>query len=223
MKCKGGRREYGSTTSQVDITMNMLLAFIGMFILAFVAMRIKIEKSKKIDAKAEFMITVSWPKESGDDVDTYAEDPMGNLVFFRRREEGLMHLDRDDLGKRNDRVKDVFGNIIEIQENQEIVTIRGIIPGEYVVNTHMYRKTDGNPTKVKIHLQKLNPQVETIALTHSEFISTGEEITAFRFKINEEGDVTYVNEIEKPLAVNHISPTYGESSEFAIPEGENYE
>ena len=50
----------------------------------------------------EFLITVFWPDNLEDDVDIYVEDPAGNLVWFKSREPGLMHLDRDDLGKRND-------------------------------------------------------------------------------------------------------------------------
>ena len=58
-----------------------------------------------------------------DDVDTYVEDPSGNLVAFMRREEGLMHLDRDDLGKRNDSVLPDYG-VVEYTENRELVTLR---------------------------------------------------------------------------------------------------
>lgn len=202
------RRDYGSVTSQVDMTTNMLLLFVGLFVVAFIAMRIKIEKSKKVDAKAEFMITVTWPKECGDDVDTYTEDPLGNLVFFRRREEGLMHLDRDDLGMRNDRVRDAFGNIIEIKENQEIVTIRGIVPGEYIVNAHMYRKVDKEPIEVKVLLQKLNPEVQTIRQRVVKLSKHGDEETAFRFIIDKDGEVTDVNEIEKVLAGPRNAPQY---------------
>jgi len=202
------RRNY-SPLSQLDMTTNMLLLFVALFVIAFIAMRIKIEKSKKIDAKAEFMITISWDKECGDDVDSYAEDPLGNLVFFRRREEGLMHLDRDDLGKRNDRIRDSFGNIIEIKENQEIITIRGIIPGEYVATVHMYRKISKEPTKVNIHLQKLNPEVRTVRQKTVVLETHGDEKTAFRFTIDKDGDVTAVNDIEKLLAAPRSEPQYG--------------
>ncbi len=194
------KRDYGSGIAQIDMTTNMLLLFVGLFVIAFIAMQIKIEQAKKIDAKAEFMITITWPKECGDDVDSYVEDPLGNLVFFRRREEGLMHLDRDDLGLRNDRVRDTFGNIIEVKENQEIVTIRGIILGEYIINAHMYRKCDNGPTKVTILLQKLNPVVCTIRQKTMVLKRHGDEETAFRFILDKEGEVTHVNEIEKQLA-----------------------
>ena len=213
------KRDYGLGLAQLDMTTTMLLIFVALFIIAFMAMKIEVEKSKKVDAKAEFMITVTWEKSSNDDVDSYAEDPLGNLIFFRRLEEGLMHLDRDDLGARNDRVRDTFGNIIEIQENQEIITIRGIIPGEYVINAHMYRKMDDKPIEVMIHLQKLNPKVITISKKIVLLAKDGDEQTAFRFILDKDGEVTNINDVEKQLASSkneaqfdnpEASPYFGE-------------
>jgi hypothetical protein len=132
------RPKYNSTISFIDLAFNLLICFVCLFSIAFLVMSKKIEKDKKINAKAEFMITVTWPNELHDDVDTWVEDPLGNIVSFNRREQGLMHLDRDDLGNRNDKITLEDGTTIEFKENREIVTVRGIVPGEYVVNAHMY-------------------------------------------------------------------------------------
>ena len=83
-------REYGSATAFFDLLFNILCCFVVLFSISFLLMSRKIEEDRKIKANAEFMITVTWPKDSDDDVDTYVEDPLGNLVFFRRRDEGLM-------------------------------------------------------------------------------------------------------------------------------------
>ena len=56
----------------------------------------------KVDTKAEFLITVSWPDNHPDDIDTFVQDPLGNMVWYRRREAGFMVLDRDDRGGAND-------------------------------------------------------------------------------------------------------------------------
>jgi len=55
-------------------------------------------KSGKIDTKAEFIITLTWPDSHPDDIDLYAEDPVGNIVWYHAREAGFMVLDRDDRG-----------------------------------------------------------------------------------------------------------------------------
>lgn len=206
-------RKYNSDISFVDLAFNLLICFVCLFSISFMLMSTKIEKDKKINAKAEFMITVVWDKDSNCDVDTYVEDPAGNLVSFGRREQGLMHLDRDDLGKRNDRVILQNGRLIEVSENREIVTIRGIIPGEYVVNVHMYRRPnqdynpdkDGEiidepiPTPVIIRLDKLNPRVKLIAQKEVMLKNNGDEKTAFRFTLDNDGDVTNTNELFKSL------------------------
>ena len=194
-------REYGSPTAFFDLIFNILCCFVVLFSISFLLMSQKIEEDRKIKAHAEFMITATWSKTSDDDIDTYVEDPLGNLVFFRRREEGLMHLDRDDLGRRSDTVRGADGTVYEIEENREIVTIRGIIPGEYVVNAHMYLDRKKNtPTPVSVKLEKLNPRVEIVTTARLDLGNTGDEQTAFRFVIDAVGDVTAVSTLAKSLA-----------------------
>lgn len=196
------KKDYGgSSLALTDLTSNLLAIFICLFCLAFLLMAKKIEKAKKVDAKAEFLITVTWPEDSDNDIDTYVEDPLGNLVFFRSREKGLLHLDRDDLGTKNDRLQLPDGTSYEVKENREIVTLRGIIPGEYTVNVHMYMKKDkSEETKVTVKLEKINPSVKLITIKDVIVKENGDEKTAFRFELDKEGQVTKVNDLEKELA-----------------------
>src|SRR3979490_193196 len=61
-------------------------------------------KQGKIDSKADFIITMSWPDSHPDDIDLYAEDPLGNIVWYHVREAGFMVLDRDDRGSANNTI-----------------------------------------------------------------------------------------------------------------------
>ena len=79
-----------------DMLFNMLIAFVFCFIIALLAMNPKALKAGDIPSKAEFIVNLSWPDMNPDDIDTWVQDPAGNLVWFRAREAGLMHLDRDD-------------------------------------------------------------------------------------------------------------------------------
>jgi hypothetical protein len=107
-------------------------------------------------------------------------------------------LDRDDLGHRNDTVQTEWGPI-EFKDNREIVTIRGTIKGEYVVNVHMYMKrSKAAEVPVTIQLDKVNPY-STITIKEVVLRLTGDEGTAFRFTVNAEGDVIDVNQLEKAL------------------------
>jgi len=198
------KREYHTNLAFLDVLFNTLLCFAALFAMSFILIN-PAKKDRNVVAKGEFMIIVTWPKDMDNDVDMYVEDPEGHLVAFMRREEGLMHLDRDDLGQRNDVVQTQFGEI-EYNENREIVTLRGIVPGEYVINVHMYMRRDDSPTTpVTIQLDKINP-FSTIMIKRVTLGDSGDEKTAFRFTLDEEGEVVDVNELPKTLTQPEGAP-----------------
>ena len=96
-------KSYNSNTSFLDILFNTLVGFVLLFIIAFLLIS-PVKKKKEIEQKAEYVITITWPGDMSDDVDSWLEDPTGKVMYFRKREAGLMHLDRDDLGSLNDTI-----------------------------------------------------------------------------------------------------------------------
>ena len=204
------KRNYHTNLAFLDLLFNTLLCFAALFSLAFILINPS-KKNKTVDAKAEFIITVIWPSEMDDDVDTYVEDPEGNLIAFNRREQGLMHLDRDDTGLSFDTISTSFG-LVEYKENREMVTIRGYVPGEYVVNVHMYTKREDKETPVTIILEKINPY-KVVTGRNVVLKLRGDEKTAFRFTVDDEGKVIQTNQLEKGLAKRNPRPTLpGDSS-----------
>ena len=110
-----------------------------------------------------------------------------------------MHLDRDDLGRSNDVIR-VAGREIVHPLNQEIVSIRGIQPGEYVVYLHLYRAApEARPVPATVKVEKLNPKVEVIFYGEIVLGRPSEERTAVRFSVHADGDVADVNELAKAL------------------------
>jgi len=190
------QRKYHTNLPFLDLLFNVLIGFVFLFIVSFLLIN-PIAKRADIEVKAEFLITVFWPDNLEDDVDIYVEDPAGNLVWFKSREPGLMHLDRDDLGKRNDEVVTAAGTIL-FPENREIVTLRGIVPGEYVVNVHCYFKVAVDPVPVTIQIDKINPYSVVLRET-VDLANKGEEITVTRFSVNSKGEVTNINKLPKKL------------------------
>ena len=190
------QRQYHSNLPFVDLLFNVLIGFVFLFIVSFLLIN-PIAKRADIEVKAEFLITVMWPDDLEDDVDTYVEDPVGNLVWFRSREPGLMHLDRDDLGKRNDEVTTAAGTIL-FPENREIVTLRGVIPGEYIINIHMFFKVGQEPVPVTVQIDKINPYSVVLRET-IELKNKGDEVTVARFSVKSNGDVINVNKLPKKL------------------------
>jgi hypothetical protein len=194
------RKRYHNNTSFLDVLFNALLGFVFLFIIAFMAMNVSSKKGD-IQTKAEFVITVTWEDESQDDVDTWLQDPKGNILFFRQKDIGLMHLDRDDLGIVNDKVTTLGGDKYEYIYNQEMTTIRGFIPGEWVLNLHMYNKRDPGPVSVMVRIDKLNPRAETVFQKTLEMTTTGEEITIARFTMNAQGEITHWDNLPKSLVM----------------------
>jgi hypothetical protein len=193
------KRNYDAATSFLDLLFNTLLGFVALFALSFIMMNT--EKSKKdIEAKAEFIIIVTWPDDYDDDVDTYVEDPEGNLIYYNSREKGLMHLDRDDIGQQNDTIKTSDGEI-KFKDNREIATLRNIVPGEYTVNIHMYRKNDVRATPVTIQIDKINPY--SIVTNKVLDLKSAEEKTVIRFTVDANGNVAEVSNAGISLIEKH--------------------
>jgi hypothetical protein len=155
-------------------------------------------KTGKVDSKAEFLITASWPDSHPDDVDLYAEDPAGNIVWYHVREAGFMVLDRDDRGGLNNTIV-VNGKRISSPIRQETVSIRGIVAGEYTVNINHYLATTREPVPVAVKVEKVNPALEVVHYATLLLDHNGHERTAVRFRVADNGSVVDVNHREKSL------------------------
>lgn len=181
------------------VLFKMIQALTFFFILAVLFMN-PVSKKGIIDPKAEYLITVTWPDNNPDDIDTWVEDPSGELVWFRSRDAGLVHLDRDDRGLLNDTLE-INGRTIENPLNQEVVTIRGVVPGEYIVNVHYYATETEKPVDVTVRVDKVNPQLEVIYYDTLQLEQRGDEKTALRFRINASGKISGINHMQKQLVV----------------------
>ncbi|MFM7698306.1 MAG: hypothetical protein ACKO5X_06690 [Limnohabitans sp.] len=189
-----------------DMLFNMLIAFVFCFIIALLAMNPKATKTGDIPAKAEFIITLSWPDMDPNDLDLWVQSPSGESAWFRNREVDLMYLDRDDRGTSNNTIM-VNGRKVINPLRQEVVTIRSIVPGEYVANAHYYETKDidssdpraGQPVEVNISIIKVNPKAEVVFYGQATLEGRGKEITLARFTVTPDGSVDNVNTIPKTL------------------------
>ena len=168
-----------------------------LFFLALLVMNPE-AKQGKIDTKAEFIVTMNWPDNHPDDIDLYVEDPLGNIVWYHTREAGFMVLDRDDRGGINNSFM-VNGKRIMSPIREESVSIRGIVAGEYTVNVQYYLATQSAPVPVSVKVEKINPMVEVIHYDTIMLDHAGQERTAVRFRMAEDGSVTDINHTEKSL------------------------
>ena len=181
-----------------DMLFNMLIAFVFCFVIAILAFNPQARKAGDVPAKAEFMVTVSWPDGNPNDVDAWVMEPGGKTLWFRQRDAGLLHLDRDDRGAKYSSVL-VNGREFSSPIRQEIVTLRGIVPGEYVVNAHYYDSGDQQPVDVSVAVVKINPQAEIVFTGTQQIPRKGDERTLIRFTLDEAGGVTDLNTNPKTI------------------------
>lgn len=175
-----------------------------LFFIALVIVAPKAD-SGKVDSKAEFLISMDWPDNHPDDMDIFVQDPLGNVVWYRRREAGFMLLDRDDRGGLNDFVM-VNGSKVPTATRQELVSIRGFVAGEYTINIYHFTALTGRAVPVTVTLQKLNPKVTIIGKETLEVVDGGTERTALRFTMDEKGAVTKVSQAQKSILQTFYNP-----------------
>ena len=196
------KSKYVSNVAFTDLLFNIVVGLAFLFLLAFILMN-PIAKDKDIEEKSDFIVILTWDDESGDDIDLWMRDPLGNILSFKNREDALMHLDRDDLGLSNDKVQLPDGKIEYVYRNKEVASLRGTHEGEYLVNVHVYNKkpwkdSSIRPSNIRVELIKLNPYSE---VTQAEFIGSkrGQEFTAFHFTLDEDGEVIGIRDEREPL------------------------
>ena len=193
----------------IDLLFNILLGFAFLFIIAFLLIKPE-QKKADFERRAEFVVVMGWDHDQPDDIDLYVQDPTQSKVHFRLPITNFMYLDKDDLGYANDIVKNnVDGTVSKVNINREVVTIRGIIAGEYVINAHYYSsrewtrlgqlayefndietkkvKDKVQPLTVKIELHKVNPY-KIMWVGEKQFFRKGQEETFVRFTIDKNGD-----------------------------------
>ena len=198
---KNSGQSYPFRTGPVfrDMLYLLSLSFAVLLIYALIQIHPPAKKSE-IERKAEFLIILEWDERSIADIDLWVMDSQNNIVWFAQKTGGFLHLDKDDLGQRNDRIM-VDGKEKIIYLNREVVTIRGIVPGEYIVNVHAYRKTKEAPVNGYVKLLKLNPYIE-YATEYFILKDVGDEVTAFRFEVNKDGYVTDINQDHHRFVTN---------------------
>ena len=215
--------KYVSNVAFTDLLFNIVVGLAFLFLLAFILMN-PIAKEKDVEEKSDFIIVLTWDDESGDDIDLWVRDPLGHILSFRNRGVGMMHLDRDDLGLSNDKVKGPDGKIQYVYRNKEVVSLRGYHAGTYLVNVHVYNKKpwkDGKQHRSNIHVEliKLNPYQE-VAQAQFLAVGRGQEFTAFHFTLDIDGKVIEMSDERTPLI--GAKSVYGVGNQTNELEGTDY-
>lgn len=141
------------------------------------------------------IIEARWDDKLRTDVDLWVQAPGDVPVGYSNKSGLIFNLLRDDLG--------AYADPTEI--NFETSYSRGIPPGEYTVNLHLFRNLENVfPIWVRV-VARVKTENEsgaaTVAATRVRLDREGDEVTAFRFNLTEKGDLVpgSLNAVFKPL------------------------
>jgi len=191
------KRKFFTFKPFIDVLFCCLLMLVAILFL----LKTEEEKTKMRPPNVIYEVILTWDGESNDDLDLYVQAATGHVACFNNREGGqgsLISLDHDALGKsrNNSLANGQEGTVINY--NEEVVSFRGVTAGENIVTVHVYSKPDDEPIKGTIKLIKIKPYKE-IVVRERTFTIAGEELTAFRFKTDAQGNVLEVNELPAKL------------------------
>lgn len=178
-----------------DLLFNTLLGFSLLFFISIIFMN-PIARLGNVNFKAEYIITVTWPDNQPDDIDIWVQDPNQNLLSYRNSDVGWLHLDRDDQGDLNDKIF-IDGVETVYPINQEVVTIRGIVSGEYIVNLQYYKSVTSQPVTATVKIEKVNPSLKVVFVDKVTLQNEDDEITVLRFNLDANGEVASISHLQK--------------------------
>ena len=165
-----------------DVTLLALIGFVAMVVMLLPHLNRAEEEPQDHRAPGNVIVEIHWPEEMPYDVDLWVRAPRDVPVGFYNQGSEHFNLLRDDLGDEADATG----------LNYEITYSRGIPAGEYIVNVHMYGLLPPGlriPVKVVVSVRKQYDVARQILQTTVNLVRRNQEETAFRFRLDEEGEL----------------------------------
>lgn len=186
-------------TVWLDTALLMLGGFVLMTVLmmAVVNPPAKSAETNGLEPPGNVIIEAQWRDGIDADVDLWIKGPGDRPVGYSNKAGKVFNLLRDDLGKAQDAT----------DLNYEVAYSRGMPPGEYIANVHMYRGVGVTyPIEVKVVASvKATPQdhAQQIVATTVQLRHENDQLTAFRFTLDSHGRLVTgsVNSVFRELRV----------------------
>lgn len=180
-----------------DVMMLALAGFVAMVMLLLPHIQPPGEKATdETQPPGNVIVEIRWPDEIDSDVDLWVEAPGDRPVGYSNKGGLIFNLLRDDLGNKADATG----------LNYEVSYARGIVAGEYTVNVHLYRNTARVlpiPVTVVASVKRTpGESAKQILAAMIDLTREGEELTVFRFRLSDDGDLVpgSVHDLKRPLA-----------------------
>lgn len=208
-------------TGYIDLLLNILVGIIFISIVSTALINLKVVNQQDgLKKNAEYVAQVEWNPAINCDVDTWVKDGRKHLVYFRHKDDDVMHIERDDQGFTNDWYTPLSSALDSLipggshqtspppaapptttatATNEETWVLRGLVPGTYTLNLHLYAcHIPGTSTAphtyinlpVTVKLIRINPKYEVVKEVTVTLERTWEEVTVFNFDLDKSGDAT---------------------------------
>ncbi len=187
--------DQGHETVFRDVIFLALAGFVTVVLLLLPHLHPPKEAEAAIRSPGNVIVEIRWPDEIDADIDLWVQAPGDTPVGYSNKGGAIFNLLRDDLGRRGD----------STELNYEISYSRGVPAGEYTVNVHLYRNSGGYvsiPVTISVSVKaKSNESARRVLATELLLENEGEERTAFRFSLDDEGRLMResVHDLPKPL------------------------
>jgi len=185
--------ESGATVFR-DVILLALAGFVTLVLLLLPHLNPRAKTADAMRSPGNVIIEARWPDEMDADVDLWVQAPEDVPVGYSNKGGAVFNLLRDDLGHR--------GDLTGL--NYEFSYSRGVPAGEYTVNVHLYRNHQAYPIPVSIVVSvkgSASDSATQILSTKVELVRDGEELTAFRFRLDDKARLVSgsVHDLPKPL------------------------
>jgi hypothetical protein len=176
--------------------------FLSCLLVVFVAVAVT-SRPPQVKTYGAYAVTLQWPG-GNNDVDLYVRDPAGSICYFRDMQVDQMQLEHDDLGTS----ATSYGRG---KPNVERIILRGTMPGQYVVNTHLFSRVQGTaPIPVSVELWDLQGNDRLLKARTVYLKDAGDERTPFRFTLDQSGATTGFSYV--PVSLVQPTTTFPGSS-----------
>ena len=184
----------GMNVSFRDMLFLLVFAYLVIGAVALAHVRKKQEEVSGASPPGSVIVDIHWDDKVDADVDLWVQAPGDVPVGYSNKAGMIFNLLRDDLGHSGD----------PVSMNYEISYGRGLWPGEYTVNAHLYRSADSHfpvPVTAKVQVRSSEGVVKNLLQSVVQLDHVGQETTVFRFQLDDKGHLVpgSLNRIHKDL------------------------
>ncbi len=182
-----------------DVIFLALAGFVAVVLLLLPHLHPPAEAEAAVPSPGNVIVEIRWPDDVDADVDLWVQAPGDRPVGYSNKGGQIFNLLRDDLGHRSD--------VSRI--NYEVSYSRGVPAGSYTVNIHLYQNLGMKypiPVTVVASVKKSPKEAAKQILSSKVTLNwDGEEITVFRFDLDEAGKLVPGSDHSMPLPLRSRS------------------